>query len=153
LLECDDITSPLRPYRVLDLSDRSGSLCGKVLADLGADVIKIEPPGGDPARNIGPFYRDIPDPQRSLSWFAYNIGKRGLTLNIETTEGQQIFRQLAKSAHFVIESFRPGFMDQLGLGYSALSSDNPGIVYVSITPFGQTGPYKEYTNSRKIKWS
>ena len=83
-------------YRALDLSDEKGFICGKALADLGADVVKIEPPGGDPARNIGPFYRDIPSAEESLYWFAYNANKRGITLNIETTDGQEIFRSLAR---------------------------------------------------------
>ena len=74
--------------RVLDVADEKGLLAGKILGDLGADVIKIEPPSGDPARNIGPFYHDIPDPEKSLYWFAFNANKRGTTLNIETSDGQ-----------------------------------------------------------------
>ncbi len=74
----------LEGLRVLDLTDEKGLFCGKVLGDFGADVIKIEKPGGDPARNIGPFYKDIPDPEKSLFWFATNTSKRGITLNIES---------------------------------------------------------------------
>lgn len=135
------------PYRALDLTDEKGFLCGKFLGDLGADVIKIEPPEGDPSRNIGPFYHDIPDPERSLSWFAYNTSKRGITLNIKTKDGQEIFKQLVKSADFVLESFPPGYMDNLGLGYQALSEINPRIIMTSITAFGQTGPYQDYKAS------
>jgi len=136
--------SLLGGYRVLDLADEKGLLCGKFLGDLGADVIKIEPPGGDLARNIGPFYKDIPDREKSLYWWAYNTSKRGITLNIETADGQEIFKRLVKTADVVIESFLPGYMDSLVLGYTALSEMNPGIIMTSITPFGQTGPYRDY---------
>src|SRR3972149_234795 len=104
----------LSSFRVLDLTDDKGFLCGKILGDLGADVIKIEPPGGDPARNIGPFYHDIADPEKSFYWFAFNNNKRGITLNIETRDGQEIFKRLVKTADFVIESYPPGYMDRLG---------------------------------------
>ena len=143
----------LSPYRVLDLTDEKGLLCGKLLGDLGADVIKIERPGGDPARSIGPFYHDEPDPEKSLFWFAFNTSKRGITLDIETADGQEIFKRLVKSADFVIESFPPGYMDKLGLGYSALEKINPGIIMVSITPFGQTGPYKDYKAPDIVAWA
>ena len=139
--------SMLSSFRVLDLTDEKGFLCGKILADLGADVIKIEKPGGDKARNIGPFYQNIPHPEKSLYWFAYNLNKRGITLDIETRDGQEIFRRLVKKADFVIESFPVGYMDKSGLGYSALSKINPHLVMTSITPFGQTGPYKDYKAS------
>jgi crotonobetainyl-CoA:carnitine CoA-transferase CaiB-like acyl-CoA transferase len=95
--------SALGPYRALDLSDEKGVLCGKILGDLGVDVIKIEPPGGDPCRRRGPFYRDIADPESSLFWFAYNTSKRGITLNIETPDGREIFRRLVATADFVKE--------------------------------------------------
>src|SRR6266545_1324172 len=94
----------LSPYRVLDLTDEKGLLCGKLLGDLGADVIKVEKPGGDPARSIGPFYKDEVHPEKSLFWFAYNNNKRGITLNIETADGQEIFKKLVKNADFVLES-------------------------------------------------
>jgi crotonobetainyl-CoA:carnitine CoA-transferase CaiB-like acyl-CoA transferase len=131
-------------YRVLDMTDEKGWMCGKILSELGADVVKVERPGGDPARNIGPFYHDIPDPEKSLYWFAYNTNKRGITLNIQTSRGQEIFKQLVTGADFVIESFPPGYLSDLGLGYSQLSEINPKIIMTSITPFGQTGPYKDY---------
>jgi len=131
-------------YRALDLTDEKGMVCGKFLGDLGADVIKVERPGGDPARNIGPFYHDIPDPEKSLYWFAYNTNKRGITLNIETADGKEIFKQLVKTADFVIESFPPGYLDELGLGYFQLSEIKPQIIMTSITSFGQTGPYRDY---------
>jgi crotonobetainyl-CoA:carnitine CoA-transferase CaiB-like acyl-CoA transferase len=137
-------------YRALDLTDEKGQLCGKVLGDLGADVIKIERPGGDPSRNIGPFYHDIPDPEKSLSWFALNANKRGITLNIKSKDGQELFKKLVKTADFVIESFEPGYMDTLGLGYSALKQINPRTIMASVTHFGQTGPWKGYKGSGLI---
>jgi len=123
-------------YRVLDLTNEKGFLCGKALGNLGANVIKIEPPGGDPSRNIGPFYHDIPDAEKSLYWFAFNANKKGITLNIETADGREIFKKLVKTADVVIESFAPGYMDKLGLGYEVLSQVNPGIVITSISGFG-----------------
>ena len=137
----------LPPYRVLDLTDEKGLLCGRILGDLGADVIKIEKPGGDSARNRGPFYKDIPHPEKSLYWFFYNFNKRGITLNIETADGREIFRRLAEKADFVIESYPPGYLDSLGIGYEALAKINPKLIMVSITPFGQEGPYKDFKTS------
>jgi crotonobetainyl-CoA:carnitine CoA-transferase CaiB-like acyl-CoA transferase len=130
--------------RVLDLTDEKGLLCAKVLGDFGADVIKVEKPGGDPSRSIGPFYGDIPHPERSLFWFAANTSKRGVTLNMEAAEGRDIFRRLVKSADIVVESFEPGYMDRMGLGYSGLRKTKPEIILTSITAFGQTGPYAHY---------
>jgi crotonobetainyl-CoA:carnitine CoA-transferase CaiB-like acyl-CoA transferase len=128
----------LSPYRILDLTNERGFICGKVLADLGADVIKIEKPGGDQARSLGPFYHDIPDPEKSLYWFAFNTNKRGITLDIEKKDGQEIFKRLIKSADIVIESFDPGYMDKLGIGYSSLSQINPRMT-TSITGLGRPG--------------
>jgi crotonobetainyl-CoA:carnitine CoA-transferase CaiB-like acyl-CoA transferase len=148
-----NISDMLSPYRVLDLADEEGLLCGKLLGDLGADVIKIERPGGDSARNVGPFYHDEVHPEKSLFWFALNTSKRGITLNIEKTDGKEIFKRLVKSADFVIESLPPGHMDKLGLGYSALEKINPRIIVVSITPFGQAGPYRDYKAPDIVAWA
>jgi len=139
--------SLLSEYRVLDLTNEKGMYCGKLLGDLGADVIKIEKPGGDPCRNIGPFYHDIPDPNKSLYWFHFNTSKRSITLNIEDRDGQEIFKKLVATADFVIESFPPGYLASLGLGYGDLEQINPRIIVASITPFGQTGPYRDYKAS------
>jgi crotonobetainyl-CoA:carnitine CoA-transferase CaiB-like acyl-CoA transferase len=143
----------LAPYRALDLTNEKGLLCGKILADLGADVIKIEKPGGDPARNIGPFYQDIPDPEKSLFWFAYNTNKRGITLNIETADGRGIFKRLIETTDVVIESFDPGYLNRLGLSYSELSKLNPRLIMTSITAFGQTGPYSGFKYSDIVAWA
>jgi crotonobetainyl-CoA:carnitine CoA-transferase CaiB-like acyl-CoA transferase len=140
-------------YRVLDLTNEKGFLCGKVLGDLGADVIKIEKLGGDQARSIGPFYHDIPDPEKSLYWFAFNANKRGITLDIEMADGRELFKKLVKTADVVIESFAPGYMDKLGLGYSVLSQINPKIVLTSISGFGQEGPYRDYNDRDIAVWA
>lgn len=134
----------LSPYRVLDLTDERGLLCGKILADLGADVIQVEPPGGNTARRIGPFYGDEVHPDRSLFWWAYTANKRSITLNLATHDGQALLQRLVKSADFLIESGRPGELAALGLDYEALAALHPALIMVSITPFGQDGPYASY---------
>jgi crotonobetainyl-CoA:carnitine CoA-transferase CaiB-like acyl-CoA transferase len=149
----EKVEGMLSPYRVLDLTDEKGLLCGKLLGDLGADVIKIEPPGGDPSRNLGPFYHDEVDPEKSLLWFALNTSKRGITLDIEKAEGRELFKRLVKGADFVIESFPPGHMDRFGLGYSDLKKLNPGIIMLSVTPFGQTGPYRDLKAPDIVLWA
>ncbi|MDY6908109.1 MAG: CoA transferase [Chloroflexota bacterium] len=143
----------LGPYRVLDLTDERGLLCGRLFADLGADVIKVEPPGGDPARSIGPFYKDRPGPEKSLFWLAYNAGKRGITLNIDSADGQAILKRLVKGADFLVESFPPGYMAGLGLGYRDLEEVNPGLIMTSITPFGQSGPYAQWKGPDIVPWA
>jgi benzylsuccinate CoA-transferase BbsE subunit len=140
-------------YRVLDLTNERGFICGKALSDLGADVIKIERPGGDPARSIGPYYRDTPHPEKSLYWFAFNGNKRSITLDIERTDGQGILKKLVKTADVLIESFEPGYMDRQGLGYSVLSQINPMMVMTSISSFGQKGPYRDYKASEIVLWA
>lgn len=137
----------LSPYRVLDLTTERGLLCGQILADLGADVIKVEPPGGSSARKLGPFYQDQEEAENSLYWWAYNRNKRAITLDITKTEGQEILRRLAKSAHFLVESENPGSLAKYGLSYNDLAQENPGLIYVSITPFGQDGPKASYADS------
>ena len=137
----------LSPYRVLDLSSERGMLCGQMLADLGADVVTVEPPGGSPVRRIGPFVDDEPHPDRSLTWWAYNRNKRGITLDLDCADGQAILKQLAERADFVIESDTPGVQAARGLGYGQLAAINPALVYVSITPFGQDGPKAGWADS------
>ncbi len=148
-----DTGALLAPFRVLDLADAKGFLCGRVLGDFGADVIKIEPPGGDPGRAIGPFYHDIPHPEKSLYWMAYNCNKRGITLDLEAAEGKAIFRRLAESADFVVESFPPGRMAELGFDYQSLRLIKPGIILTSITSFGQSGPWRDYAGSDMVLWA
>ncbi len=127
--------------RVLDLSDHRGQLAGAVLADLGADVILVEPPGGSAARTVGPFVagRDD-DPEASLWFWSYNRGKRSIVLDLDTDEGRDRLLELAAGADVVIESDVPGAMTARGLGADDLAAANPALVYTSITPFGQSGP-------------
>jgi crotonobetainyl-CoA:carnitine CoA-transferase CaiB-like acyl-CoA transferase len=134
----------LGPYRVLDLTTSWGYLCGKILGDLGADVIKVEPPGGDPDRGLGPFYHGQPHPERSLYWYAFNTSKRGITLDLGCATGRELFYRLVRTADFVLESFSPDQRAALGLDYSVLRAINPRIILTSITPFGTTGPYAHY---------
>lgn len=137
----------LSPYRVLDLTDERGLLCGKILADLGADVLQIEPPEGSSARRLPPFLGDEPGLDRSLYWWAYAANKRAITLDLTRADGRALFERLAASAHFVIESGRPGELAALGLGYERLAAINPALIVVSISPFGQTGPYASWLAS------
>jgi crotonobetainyl-CoA:carnitine CoA-transferase CaiB-like acyl-CoA transferase len=144
----------LKPFRVLDLTNNGALICGQILADLGADVITVEPPGGSAARRIGPFVQrrtasaatpgHQPDPADSLFWWSYSRNKRSVTLDIEAEAGRDRFRRLVQTADFVIESFAPRYLDRLGIGYATLSALNPRLVMVSITPFGQQGPKAEW---------
>jgi crotonobetainyl-CoA:carnitine CoA-transferase CaiB-like acyl-CoA transferase len=134
----------LSPYRILDLSGERGTICGFILAQLGAEVIKVESPGGGAERKRGPFAGGTGDPERSLFWLAFNRGKKGITLNMESAGGKEIFKKLVGEADIVLESFHPGYLEKEGLGYPALSALDRGIILVSITPFGQTGPYRDY---------
>ena len=131
----------LGPYRVLDIADERGALCGSMLAAMGADVIKIEPPQGSSMRHLAPFYKDQPGVENSLVWWALNRNKRSITLDIAAPEGADLFRRLVQKADFLVESFKPGHLDGLGLGYKALRQINPRLIFVSITPYGQTGPH------------
>jgi len=136
--------------RVLDLTTERGFLCGQILGDLGADVIKVEPPGGSPARDMPPFFADEPGRERSVYWWAYNRNKRGITLDLDSADGRRIFRRLAAKADFIIESGNHGEMAARELAYPELSALNPALVYVSITPFGQDGPKASYADSDLI---
>ena len=139
---------PLSGYRVVDLAGPMGVYCGKLMADMGADVIKVEPPGGDPMREIGPFIDGIPGPGRSLHWLHFNTNKRSVTLDISTPAGVDALRNLALASDVVLETGPPGYMDTLGLGYESLAAESPGLVYASITPFGQTGPLPRFQGVR-----
>jgi crotonobetainyl-CoA:carnitine CoA-transferase CaiB-like acyl-CoA transferase len=134
----------LSPYRVLDLTDERGFLAGKILGELGADVVKVEPPGGDPARRLPPFLHGEPGGERSLRWLAMNTSKRGIVVDLETEPGRRRLLQLAAEADVLVESAAPGTMEALGVGWEALHERNPGLVYCAITPFGRTGPYAGY---------
>ena len=138
---------PLVGLRVLEVAGPLGEYCGKLFADLGADVILVEPPAGVERRRSGPFIDDQPEVERSLSFAYLHTSKRGITLNLDTIDGQQIFRRLAAGAAVVVESEPVGTMAARGLDYADLSAENPGLVYTSVTPFGREGPYVDYAAS------
>jgi benzylsuccinate CoA-transferase BbsE subunit len=132
--------SALAGRRVLEIADESGVYCGKLLADMGADVIKVEPPGGGASRSIPPFVGDEPGPDRSFHFLYMNTSKRGITLDIRRPESRPILRELALKADIVLETLPPGQLDALGIGYETLAAAKPAAVVTSITGFGQTGP-------------
>lgn len=142
----------LSNIKVLDFTQTiAGPYCTKLLADYGADVIKVERPGvGDGARRLGPFPKDEPHPEKSGTFLHLNTNKRSITLDLKTGQGQQIARNLVCQVDAVVESFRPGTMEQFGLGYDALSELNPALTYTSISNFGQTGPYRDWRGSEII---
>src|SRR6266849_3243533 len=137
---------PLDHVRIIDLTQgEMGPFCTRALADYGADVIKIEPPGtGDRARSTPPFFKDEPGLERSGLFLFLNTNKRSVVVDITTPQGRDVVLRLARDADAFVESFKPGVLDSLGLGYEALHAANPRIVMTSITNFGQTGPYAQF---------
>lgn len=146
--------SALHDVRVIEYGEFiSAPFCGKLLADLGADVIKIEKPhGGDCARLRGPFLDDIPGQDRSGLFLYLNTNKRGVTLDIETATGKAIFKKLVSQADILIEDTQPGKLSKLGLGHRRLKSISPQLVITSVTPYGQTGPYRHFRGSDLTAW-
>jgi crotonobetainyl-CoA:carnitine CoA-transferase CaiB-like acyl-CoA transferase len=139
---------------VLDISQGvAGPLCARLLGDFGADVIKVEPPGGDCARRMPPFHGDDPHPEKSLFFLLANLNKRGVTVDIEAPEGAALFRCLARTADVIVESYAPGHLSALGLDHAALQAENRGLVMVSITPFGQSGPYSRYKGGEIVAYA
>ncbi|MBI4340403.1 MAG: CoA transferase [Chloroflexi bacterium] len=147
-------SSALGDLRVLDLTSFvAGPYCTKLLADFGAKVIKVEPPAGDVARRYGPFLNDEPHPEGSLLFLYLNSNKSSITLNLDTAFGQGVVKQLAALCDVVVEDFRPGTLNNAGIGYEALASINSKLVMVSITPFGQDGPYKDYLGAEIVEFA
>ena len=139
---------------MLDLSeDIAGSFCGRLLADYGADVLKLEPPTGAALRRMGPFFGDDPHPEKSLFYLLMNLNKKGATLNLETVTGRNILKRLVPHVDVVIESYRPGYLAGLGVGYDDLRAENPSLIMTSITPFGQTGPYSQYLGEEVVSYA
>ncbi len=136
----------LSDLRVLDLSQHlAGPFCTKLFADFGADVIKVEPPRqGDSARRLGPFPNGEPNPEVSGVFLYLNTNKRSITLDVETATGQQLLRELVRTADIVVESFAVDVLAEMGLGFGTLETLRPGLILTSITPFGQTGPWRHY---------
>jgi CoA:oxalate CoA-transferase len=129
-------------------------MCGKMFADMGAEVVKIEPPGtGDEARRHRPFAGDVAHPEKSGFFLYLNTSKKSLTLDPAKPSGAEIFKKLIASADVLIENHQPGYMEKIGLGYEVLKSINPRLIMVSVTPFGQTGPYRDWKGTDLIEWS
>jgi crotonobetainyl-CoA:carnitine CoA-transferase CaiB-like acyl-CoA transferase len=137
-------SGPLTGYRVLDLGGPLSLHCAKLLADMGADVIKVESPAGDESRRVPPFKDDAPHPEKSLYFLHFNTNKRGITLDVEKPDGREILLELCKKADVLIETYRPSRAKELRLTYQELSAVNPALIVASITPFGQNGPWKDY---------
>jgi crotonobetainyl-CoA:carnitine CoA-transferase CaiB-like acyl-CoA transferase len=133
--------------RVLELSDEKGMYCGKLLAEVGMEVIKIEPPQGDAMRLTAPFVNGEEDKEKSIFWLYHNTGKKSVTLDLETEGGRDTFRKLAKDADIIIETFTPGKMKEYGISYEELKEINPKLIMCSITAFGQDGPYAQWNSS------
>ncbi|PKB66174.1 MAG: hypothetical protein BZY82_06525 [SAR202 cluster bacterium Io17-Chloro-G3] len=148
------MSASLDDIRVLDISQGiAGPLCSKILGDFGADVIKLEPPGGETGRTMAPFFHDDPHPEKSLFFLLLNLNKRSATLNLETKTGQKIFKELVSEADLVVESFQPGYLASLGLGYEDLEKINPKLVMTSITYFGQYGPYSQFKGEEILAYA
>ncbi len=138
------MSGPLEGLRVLEHCGQLGQLAGKLLADMGADVVTVEPPGGSEARAVGPFVDDVPGPNRSLNYWYHNTNKRSLIADLETLEGAETWRSLVSKADIVIEDRAPGALDSLGLGHASLGAGRPSLIWCAITPFGQDGPWANY---------
>ena len=148
------LPATLDDLKVLDLSQGlAGPMCAKILADFGADVIKVEPPGGDVARTMAPHFGNEPHPEKSLIFLLANLNKRGVRLNLDDPNGRDLLRQMARTSDIIVESFEPGYLASLDLDYAALSRDNPGLIVISITPFGQTGPYSAYQSEEIVTYA
>ena len=130
--------------RVLDLADETASFSTKLLADMGARVIKVEKPGGDASRNIGPLFKDTSRSENSIPFFYNNTNKLGITLNLEHNEGKSIFSKLVPNTDVIVETFAPGELKRMGLNFEALSSLNPKLIWASVTGFGQNGPRRNF---------
>jgi crotonobetainyl-CoA:carnitine CoA-transferase CaiB-like acyl-CoA transferase len=135
----------LSDLRVLELAQGiAGPYCGKLFAEVGAEVLKIEPPEGDRSRRLGPFPQDDPHPEKSGLFLHLNTGKKSVTLDVSVTSGQVVLKKLLDKVDVLVESDGPSRMAEWGLTYDGLKADFPQLVYVSVTPFGSTGPYKDY---------
>ena len=146
-------SGPLQGYRVLDLSNETGAYGSKLLADLGADVVQVEPPEGCATRHVGPFLKDQPGPERSISHLYLDTSKRSVTLRLEHSEGADLFRRLVETADVVYETCPPQYLAGLGLGWEELHKLNPSLVLTSLTPYGQTGPYRDWKATDLTLWS
>ncbi len=138
---------------ILEIGDEATQACGKYFADMGATVVKVEPPGGAPSRHRGPYKDEIPDVNASVHFWAYNTSKESVTLDLERSADRTVLRSLALEADVILEDHPPGYLDQLGVGYSYFASALPSLIMTSVTPFGQTGPLKDWRGSDMVYWA
>jgi crotonobetainyl-CoA:carnitine CoA-transferase CaiB-like acyl-CoA transferase len=145
------MTGPLNDVTVLDLSQHIvGPYATKLFADMGADVIKVERPGGDPARKLGPFKDGDPSPEKSGTFFYFNTNKRSVVLNLQSEAGREAFWRLADRADVIVESFRPGVLESLGIGWEEIRARRPDLPLISVSNFGQHSPYRDYKGSELV---
>jgi benzylsuccinate CoA-transferase BbsE subunit len=149
----DPARGPLHGYRVLDLTDETAVLCGKMFADLGADVVKIEPPDGCPTRRIPPFLDERAGPDDSSYFQAMAAGKRSVVLDLHCQQGRELLRRIADTSDFLVESFPIGYLDGIGLSYETLAARNPRLIYTSVTPFGDLGPGTKWKAADVVGWA
>lgn len=142
--ESDPALFALDDVRVVECADERGEFCGFLLGSLGAEVIKVEPPGGSPTRAIGPFFGDVPDPEGSIHFWNYNAGKKSVVLDLDFEAERERFLDLVAGADVFLDTHDPGALDAIGLGYERLRERNPRLIVVAITPFGQSGPWRDY---------
>ena len=145
-----DVGGALAHLRALDLTGPGSQYCGRLMADLGADVVRVEPPAGEDGRRLGPYAGGKPDPERSITFLTYNLNKRGVVLDLEDSADRDRFRSLAAAADILLEDGTAWDLDALGLGYDDLRETNPGLIYTSISPFGLWGPYSNYLGGELI---
>jgi crotonobetainyl-CoA:carnitine CoA-transferase CaiB-like acyl-CoA transferase len=146
----DPAPATLEDVRIIDLTTGSWNYAGRLLAGLGAEVVKVEPPEGDPVRRWAPFSGDLPHAETGAHHLHLDGGKRSVALSLDDEEGRAVFRSLVRSADVVLESFAPGYLAARGLAYDDLAAERPGLVMASVTHFGQDGPYASFAGSEIV---
>ncbi|MGI9616674.1 MAG: CoA transferase, partial [Acidimicrobiales bacterium] len=147
------MNQPFDGLRVIDLSGLVGAYASRLLAALGAEVIKIEPPGGSPLRRMAPFIEDGPERESSLWWAYLAMGTRSVVIDIEDHEHRNKLAALMQTADIVVDDHGPDVLDGLGIGYEATRVANPGVIWIAITPFGATGPKRSWASSNLVAWA
>lgn len=147
------MSQPFEGVRVVDLSGLAGAYATRLLASLGADVVKIEPPAGNPLRRMAPFIEDAPEPEGSLWWAYLAMGSRSAVIDIDDQQQRARLAGLLAEADVVVDDHGPDVLDGYGIGYEATKQTNPGVVWVAITPFGLTGPKRNWTSSNLVAWA
>ncbi len=147
------MSGPFEGVRVVDLSGLAGAYATRLLAALGAEVVKVEPPGGSPLRRMAPFIDGAPEAESSLWWAYLAMGGRSVVIDIDDSHQRQQLAGLLVEAEIVVDDHGPDVLDGYGIGYEAIAAQNPGVVWVAITPFGQTGPKSSWTSSNLVAWA